>query len=122
MLKPKKGLGEEKKKQLKEKLATYKASLSDKELDKLVKQTKELKKYQETPDSPEDLKKIPMLSLKDVNPKAGRLEVEEREISGVKVLAYPTFTNNIVYQRLLFGGIERISMIPISTSHVTCHR
>ena len=104
VLKPKKGLGEEKKKQLKEKLAKYKATLSNKELDKLVKQTKELRKYQETPDSPEDLKKIPILSLKDVNPKAGRLDVEEREISGVKILAYPTFTNNIVYQRLLFDA------------------
>jgi Zn-dependent M16 (insulinase) family peptidase len=104
---PKKGMVEEGRKKLKEKLAKYKASLSHKELEKLVQQTKELKKYKETPDSPEALNTIPLLSLKDVGPKAEKLEVDVREIAkapGVKVLAYPVFTNNIIYTRLLFDA------------------
>jgi Zn-dependent M16 (insulinase) family peptidase len=42
-----------------------------------------------------------------VGPKAEKLEVDVREIAkapGVKVLAYPVFTNNIIYTRLLFDA------------------
>jgi hypothetical protein len=75
VLQPRKGLEAEKAKKTKEELARYKASLSDAELERLVENTKALKKYQKTPDSPEALKTIPLLSLLDVNPKAEDLHV-----------------------------------------------
>ena len=121
VLKPKRGLAEEKKQRLKEKLALYKAALTDEELEKLVEETKALKEYGERPDSPEDLKKIPLLSLKDVDPKAKRLEIRERWTSGVKVLVHPTFTNNILYSRLLFDtSAVPQELIPYATllSHI----
>lgn len=102
VLKPKKGLEAEHAEKTKQELAKYKASLSDVELDNLVESTKALKKYQKTPDSPEALKSIPLLSLQDVNTKAEDLQVQENKESGVKVLSFPIFTNKIVYLRLLF--------------------
>ena len=102
VLKPRKGLEVEKTKKTKEELAMYKASLSDVELERLVENTKALKKYQKTPDSPEALKSIPLLSLQDVNPKAEDLQAKENTESGVKLLSFPIFTNKIIYLRLMF--------------------
>jgi Zn-dependent M16 (insulinase) family peptidase len=104
VMKPQKGLAEEKKQQQKEKLALYKASLSDEELEKLVNETKALKEYGERPDSPADLKKIPLLSLTDVDPKPKRLETIERRADGIKILIHPVFTNNIIYTRFVFDA------------------
>ncbi|MDP8239837.1 MAG: insulinase family protein [Candidatus Hatepunaea meridiana] len=103
ILKPQKGLVEEKEKETKKKLADYKASLSERELDEIIKQTQTLKLRQQTPDTPEILETIPMLSLKDINPQAEKLPLVEKEIDGVKVLTHPMFTNNIGYLNLYFN-------------------
>lgn len=102
VMKPKKGLAEEKKQQQKEKLALYKSSLPDEELEKLVRETKELKEYGERPDSPMDLQKVPLLSISDLDPKAKRLEIRERRVEGIKIVVHPVFTNDVIYSRLLF--------------------
>jgi len=104
VLKPKKGLEDIKVKKVKEILAKYRASLSEADLEKIAENTKTLKKYQKTPDTPEALKTIPLLSLEDINTKSEKLEITERQESGVKVLYFPVFTNNIIYLRLLFNA------------------
>ncbi len=48
-------------------LQTYKASLSEEELDTLVEETQQLVERQDTPDRPEDLAKIPTLTRADLN-------------------------------------------------------
>ncbi|MDP4178841.1 MAG: insulinase family protein [Bacillota bacterium] len=101
-LKPEKGLAEKKDKEVKEKLESYKASLSDAELEKLIEQTKKLTERQEHEDSPEALASIPMISLKDINPKADIPTTEEINEDGVKVLLHPVFTNNIAYTDFYF--------------------
>lgn len=99
---PKKGLAEEKEKQVKENLAHFKASLSEAELDELIMQSAKLKERQEKEDSPEALATIPMISLKDINPKIEVPPTNEICENDMKVLLHPVFTNNIAYINLYF--------------------
>ena len=101
-LSPKPGLEAEHVKKVEKQLEDYKKSLSKEEIEKLVQQTKELKEYQLKPNSKEDLEKVPMLAIEDINPKAEKLELVEKKIKDFKVLYFPTFTNHIIYQRLIF--------------------
>ena len=102
ILKPDKEIAERKTKETKKKLSEYKSNLSEEEIGKLVSQTQELKKRQSTPDSPEDLAAIPLLLLKDINPKVDKLVLSEKEEYGTKVLFHPLFTKRIAYVDLLF--------------------
>lgn len=102
LLKPKKGLSEEKDKETKARLRSIKDKMSKEQLQKLVKETGELKKWQNTPDTPEKLALIPMLSIEDINRKGEVLSQQVKVESGVKVLAHHMFTNDIVYTNLLF--------------------
>ena len=61
--------------ELAERLAKYKDSLSSEQVKALVKETAELKAYQEEPSTKEDLEKIPMLGRED---KIGRASCRER--------------------------------------------
>jgi len=114
---PKPGLEDENTKRLAEKLAEKKKSMSDAELAKLVEQTKALKAYQEAPDDPEDIKKIPLLSLEDIEPETERLDVEEKEVAGAKVLHFAQPTNGIIYLQLMFDTRtvpqELIPLLPV---------
>jgi len=102
ILKPKKGLSEERESKLKQKLADYKSSLSEKELARIIEESEKLKERQNSPDSPEALESIPLLKLSDINPKSEKLTLEVKEEKGLKVLAHPIFTNNIGYVQLFF--------------------
>jgi hypothetical protein len=102
ILKPDKEIAERKTKEIKKKLSDYKSNLSEEEMNKLVSQTQGLKKRQSTPDSPEDLASIPLLSLKDINPKVDKLVLSEKGEYGTKVLFHPMFTNKIAYIDLFF--------------------
>lgn len=102
VLNPEHGLNEKREEKVKEKLAAYKASLSKEEIQKLVEDTKALKQYQEEPTSKEDLLKIPLLSIEDIEKKAQPLINQEEEIEGVKVLHHNLFTNGIAYVNLAF--------------------
>lgn len=103
VLRPAKGILEEKAVELKKKLEAYKAGLSEADIDKLIQNTMSLKKRQETPDPPEALATIPMLSIEDINREAEKLTVKEQEEQGVKVLFSPVFTNKIGYINLSFN-------------------
>jgi presequence protease len=102
ILKPKKGLSEERENKLKSKLAEYKNSLSEKELDEIIKQGNELKERQNSPDSTEALESIPLLELSDISPNVEKLPLEVKEETGPKLLVHPIFTNNIGYVQLFF--------------------
>ncbi|MBC2579923.1 insulinase family protein [Clostridium sp. DJ247] len=103
VVKPAKGLTEEKEVALKKKLADFKASLSAEQIQEIVKNTAKLKERQVTPDSEEDLKKIPLLSISDIDIKAKELPLVEKTEQGIKVLHHPIFTNGIAYVNLYFG-------------------
>lgn len=100
---PKKGLYEEKSKNIKEKLSEYKKSLSPSELRKVIEDTRRLKQMQKAHDNKEDVEKIPLLKIGDINRKAEELPIIESYEKDVKILFHPIFTNKISYTRLLFN-------------------
>ncbi len=102
VLEPKQGLSEERDETLKNKLKKYKESLSADEIKDIVNKTRELKEYQDTPDRPEDLAKIPLLTLKDMKKEAEKFVYEIRDVNGTRVLFHDIFTNGIAYITFLF--------------------
>lgn len=101
---PKRGLSEKAAKKLEEKLAEYKASLSDKELEEIIKKTKALKKYQSEPSTEEELKSIPVLQLEDIDKLPEKYYIEEKEESGVKIIFSNVFSNKIAYINASFDA------------------
>lgn len=100
---PEKNLTSKEEADLAEKLAAYKERLTDKEKEALEQQTKELKLYQDTPSSKEDLELIPMLSREDIGKKAEELHWKELLMNGVQVLHHEMFTSGIGYLQVLFN-------------------
>lgn len=102
-LQPNGQIGAAKTAELKQKLADYKAGLSEEQLAVLVKQTQALKNRQETPDAPDKLELIPLVELKDIDPKVEELVTKEQQEAGITVLLHPMFTNRIAYLNLYFN-------------------
>lgn len=102
VLKPSKGLEEKKEAELKNKLEKYKSSLSKDKVNEIIKESKELKKWQETPNSKEAIATLPTLTREDINKQAKGYKTIEKEENGVKVLYHPIFTNGIMYSGLYF--------------------
>lgn len=100
---PEKNLTAKEDEKLAKKLAAYKASLSEEELEKLVTATRELKEYQDTPSTPEILAKIPLLKREDIEKKAETFFWKEKEKGGIKVLHHNFFTSGIGYLKVLFN-------------------
>ncbi len=99
---PKPGLAKEEDEKLKEKLAAYKAGLTDAEIREIIEKTKELKAYQSEPSSPEALETIPLLSISDIRREPEKLVNEPRNLGGIKTVAHPATTSGILYFDLYF--------------------
>ena len=102
VLNPSNTLQEKKNQELKSKLEKYKASLPASELTKLVQDTKDFNDWQLKPDSEEDLAKMPVLEVSDLNKEAPQIPLTVKEENGVKVLAHPLYTNKLAYVNLYF--------------------
>ncbi|MBQ4523605.1 MAG: insulinase family protein [Lachnospiraceae bacterium] len=100
---PKMGYNEENEAILKEELQKKKDSMTKEQLEALVEDTKALKRYQEEPSSKEDIEKIPLLSIEDIEKKTQKLVNDVKEQAGVKVVYHPLFTNGISYIKLSFS-------------------
>lgn len=99
---PEKNLTAKEDEKLAKKLADYKASLSPEQIADIIRETKELKEYQDTPSAPETLAKIPLLSREDIDKKAEKFYWTENMEEGVKVLHHNFFTAGIGYLKVLF--------------------
>lgn len=102
VLKPEYGLNEKQEQAVKRELAEYKASLTEPQLEQLIKDTNALKAYQAEPASAADLQKIPLLEIADIEPKIQKQENEVRELMGIPTVVHPIFTNGIAYLHLCF--------------------
>ncbi|MCR4716321.1 MAG: insulinase family protein [Lachnospiraceae bacterium] len=113
---PKKGLTQLNDNQVKEKLSSLKASMSDDEIDKMVEDTKNLRLFQDREDSEEDINKIPLLKLSDLDSKIRPYTNKLNIVEGVKLLWHPIFTNNITYMCLHFDmRALPVDLIPVSS-------
>lgn len=88
--------------ELHQRLQEYKEGLSKEEIQKLVEDTRNLQAYQDAPDSPEDLEKIPVLKREDISREPAPFYNEEMELAGVPVIFHEIETNGIGYLDLLF--------------------
>lgn len=98
-------------------LAGVKRSMTPGELEDLSKNTQELRRAQETPDSPEALATIPSLKLSDLEKKNKIIPEEILDMGGTKVLYHDIFTNGITYLDLGFDlhvlPQSRLSYVPL---------
>ncbi len=102
IFKPKKGLDKEKDEALIKRLSDLKASLSDAELEKIIKDTKEFDKYQNQADSDEARATIPTLSIKDIKKEFNNCIYSIEEVDGIKEIYSDLNTNGIIYYGLNF--------------------
>lgn len=103
ILKPEKGLTIAMEKETQARLSAYKDSLSKEELEEIIENTKKLKLYQDTPSTKEELEKIPMLRLDDIERKAEPLCNEVVDYEGIRFVSHPLETRGIGYLKLLFN-------------------
>lgn len=94
---PQKGLSGKESRKLEEKLAKYQASLNEEEMNELREKERKLNEFHEMPESEENLKKIPALSIADIKKEVEELKLEERTIGKEKVLFSNVNTNKIAY-------------------------
>lgn len=102
-LKPEQGLTEKRELELKEKLRRYKESLSAAEISELVRNTHEMKRYQDTPTPEEDLQKLPLLTREDIRKEADQINYTVGELYGSKVLFTELDSRGIAYLRFNFN-------------------
>ncbi len=102
-MQPEPGLAAKEEAETKKKLQEYKESLSDEELQKIIDDTKALKKYQEEPTPKEVLEMIPMLKREDIKKEAAPYYNEIREMNGVKTVFHDIHTSEIIYFSMYFN-------------------
>ena len=117
MVVPEKGRTAKMEQELADKLAAYKASLSEEEIEKLVLDTKKLAAYQEEPSAPledeyeieiptEDLEKIPVLKREDISHKIAPIYNTEVYVDDTLIVHHEIETNGIGYLEVMFDLSE----------------
>ncbi len=89
-------------------LAGHFASWPEEHKLELVNRTEELKRLQSTPDSPENLRCVPNLSISDLDRKNRDLPIDVGTVADVPLLFHDLFTQGITYLDLGFN----ISVVP----------
>lgn len=102
VVKPEKGRTARMEKELAKKLADYKDSLSEAQVEQIVEQTHALAAYQESKDSIADKEKIPVLRREDISREITPIQNEELQLCGTPVIYHEVQTNGIGYLDLLF--------------------
>ncbi len=129
LLVPEKGLTEKLEDEQKKSLADFAASLSDGELADLREKEAGLRNWQNTKDSDEALRSIPVLERADLKREAQKPLTREIREGNLSVLEHPVFTSGIDYLDLSFDvtdlepellswlGIFKVLMGAMSTEH-----
>lgn len=101
-VKPERGRTARMEKELATRLLEYKAGLSAEETARIVEDTHALAAYQESPERPEDMEKIPVLKREDITRKVAPVYNEVRMKDEIPVLFHNIETNGIGYIKLMF--------------------
>ncbi|MEE3468739.1 MAG: insulinase family protein, partial [Eubacterium sp.] len=101
-LRPKPGMTTEIEEAEKKRLQDHLDLLSAEEKEAIIRETKELKRYQEEPSTPEEMATIPMLGREDIGKKSRPIKYEERQVDGNKTIFNDVFTNGISYIKFSF--------------------
>lgn len=103
---PQTGLEEQLAKQMQDKLRSYRDTLSQEDLLQIAEDTRKLKEYQETPNTPEELATIPLLKREDIKKQVRPVINEEHQECGITVLHHNIFSNGICYMSLNYDISE----------------
>ncbi len=87
---------------LKEKLDAKLQAMTKEDQQALVDETEALKVFQAEPNTKEELETIPLLELSDIDEEGVKVEYATEEFESSTFVLHETFTNNIVYGKLLF--------------------
>jgi len=102
VLKPVKGLVKQKDEKAMKILAEFKASLDANQINELIQDNISLQQWQDTPDSPEDIARIPFIELSDIKKETEKLPIEIDQHDDITLLKHDVFTNGIVYLSAYF--------------------
>ncbi|MDO4283817.1 MAG: insulinase family protein [Eubacteriales bacterium] len=102
VLEPEKGLTGKKEAALAARIDAYVAGLTQQERAQITERTRLLRQFQQTPETQEDLQKIPLLTLADLKREAPGYVNEPGEAGAVPFVGHPLQTNGIYYLTLLF--------------------
>lgn len=98
-------------------------SLDDATRGRVESEQQRLAEYQETPDSPQDVARIPFLERSDVPREIERIDYEALQQEDVQIYRHDLFTNGIVYVDLAFAlddlPAELMPAVPFFTTAVT---
>lgn len=104
-------------------LAEVERSLDDGVRSRIENDQQRLAEYQEAPDSPQDVARIPFLERTDVPREIERIDCEALNLEGVDVYRHDVFTNGVVYVDLAFAlddlPLELLPAVPFFTTAVT---
>ena len=95
--------GEEKRHREAEKVKRMLSDMTENEKKKEKENLKAVRKWQEGPDRPEDLEKLPLLRLEDADVAPEWVETEISQINGIKILRHCIPCNGVVHLRAYFS-------------------
>lgn len=101
-LNPSSTLEAENEKHFKEKMANIKASMTNDEIENLVKQTSDLIEYQSSVDTVENLRKLPALDVSDIDLDVNKLNTKVLKEENVTNIIHEFNTNGIGYLNVYF--------------------
>lgn len=109
---PERGLSKRLDEQLAAELEDYKKSLDEEEIAAIIDNTRQLHKYQQTPDTLTALESIPLLKREDIDKDTPKVYLDRKEISSIPVLHHNIFTNGIAYICLAFDVTDYEDYLP----------
>ncbi len=116
-------LAETEEEQERDRIKKLTSSWKDEDYIKAAEIDENLKKWQQTPDTPELLATLPQLKLADISSKPPKYISNELDIDGVKVLLHPANLSEVTYVRFYFTIPKkyqnRISEINLVTNLLT---
>lgn len=102
LLYPDPAVGEARDKAEKERLEQARASMNAEQLQEVLQTQEKLRELQETPDDPEDLAKIPSLTLDDIEREIKRVPQEITEQDGARLYYHEQPTSGVLYFDVAF--------------------
>ena len=119
VLVPSQTLGEEKRARENARVKAEGAAWTDADRERIKAQAESLKAFQQTPDSEEALRTIPMLKLSDLNDKPEPLRTERTERNGVTVLRHTVDTDLALFRA--YFAADDLSLDELPALSVLCH-
>lgn len=101
---PRVGLAQERDKALADRLAAYKATLTDEQIEQIKTQAEELKRLQMAEDTPETLALIPVLERDDVKEGPTFIDAQPTSFGDIPGLYCNVSSNGICYLKLIFDA------------------